>query len=149
MLRRAAAHKGSALRRDLPELQRLQRRRLRRGQGADGEPDPARARRADPFGAEGERGVKLRRDGSCELVDVARARTALLVHDEHQEVGSLAFALSRISHTPHGPTPIGIFRDVERPVYDELMAEQLDTAKAERGEGDLKALLHAGDTWTV
>jgi hypothetical protein len=29
------------------------------------------------------------------------------------------------------------------------MAEQLETAKAERGEGDLKALLHAGDTWSV
>ena len=38
---------GLGARRDLPELQRLQRRRLRRGQGADGEPDPARARRAD------------------------------------------------------------------------------------------------------
>jgi len=99
------------------------------------------------FGADGERGVKLREDGSCELV--AASEGGLLVHDEHQEVGSLAFALSRISHTPHGPTPIGIFRDVERPVYDELMSEQLETAKSERGEGDLKALLHAGDTWTV
>jgi hypothetical protein len=34
-------------------------------------------------------------------------------------------------------------------VYDELMAEQLETAKSESGEGDLKALLHAGDTWNV
>ena len=38
---------------------------------------------------------------------------------------------------------------VERPVYDELMAEQLETSKAERGEGDLSSLLHAGDTWTI
>jgi hypothetical protein len=29
------------------------------------------------------------------------------------------------------------------------MAGQLETAKSERGEGDLKALLHAGDTWDV
>jgi 2-oxoglutarate ferredoxin oxidoreductase subunit beta len=61
----------------------------------------------------------------------------------------LAYALSRISHTPHGPTPIGIFRDVERPVYDALMAEQLETAKAEKGAGELAALLHAGDTWQI
>ena len=42
-----------------------------------------------------------------------------------------------------------VIRDIERPVYDELMAEQLDTARSERGDGDLNALLHAGDTWSV
>jgi 2-oxoglutarate ferredoxin oxidoreductase subunit beta len=102
------------------------------------------------FGADGERGVKLAPDGSCELVDVADVgEDALLVHDEHHAMASLAFSLSRISHTPHGPTPIGIFRDIERPVYDDLMAEQLEEAKAESGEGDLEALLHAGDTWQI
>ncbi len=45
-------------------------------------------------------------------------------------------------------TPIGVLRDVERPVYDELMTEQLDVAKQKR-EGDLAALLGAGDTWTI
>jgi hypothetical protein len=29
------------------------------------------------------------------------------------------------------------------------MAEQLETSKNERGEGDLSSLLHAGDTWTI
>ena len=89
----------------------------------------------------------MRPDGSCELVSADEGD--LLVHDEHQEDGSLAFALSRISHTPHGPTPIGIFRDVERPVYDELMSEQLETARTESGEGDLAALLNSGDTWRI
>ena len=99
------------------------------------------------FGAENERGVRMRPDGSCELVSADQSE--LLVHDEHEEDGSLAFALSRISHTPHGPTPIGIFRDIERPVYDELMSEQLETAKAESGPGDLAALLNSGDTWRI
>ena len=45
-------------------------------------------------------------------------------------------------------TPIGIFRDVERPVYDDLMAQQLDSAR-EKQEGDIAALLQSGDTWTV
>ena len=45
-----------------------------------------------------------------------------------------------------GATPIGVFRDVERPVYDELMAEQLEAARAQR-EGDLARLLSSGDTW--
>ena len=78
-----------------------------------------------------------------------RRADARRAHYEHHEAASLAFSLSRIAHTPHGPTPIGVFRDIERPVYDELMAEQLATSKTERGEGDLASLLRAGDTWTV
>jgi 2-oxoglutarate ferredoxin oxidoreductase subunit beta len=45
-------------------------------------------------------------------------------------------------------TPIGIFRDVDRPVYDDLMSQQLTTAR-EQQEGDLAALLQVGDTWTI
>ena len=100
------------------------------------------------FGAEEERGVRLRPDGSAELVE-GIAEEELLVHDEHAETPSLASALARLSHTPHGPTPIGVFRDVERPVYDRLMDEQLTRAREEQGEGDLGQLLHAGDTWTI
>jgi 2-oxoglutarate ferredoxin oxidoreductase subunit beta len=147
VLRRAASHKGSAL------VEIYQNCNVYNDGAFDAVKEQTenqiRLVHGEPitFGEEGERGVKLRADGSCELVSADEGD--LLVHDEHQEVGSLAFALSRISHTPHGPTPIGIFRDVERPVYDELMSEQLETAKSEHGEGDLKALLHAGDTWTV
>jgi len=100
------------------------------------------------FGAEEERGVRLRADGSAELVDGV-PEEELLVHDEHLESPSLASALARLSHTPHGPTPIGVFRDVERPVYDRLMDEQLARAREDQGEGDLAGLLAAGDTWTI
>jgi 2-oxoglutarate/2-oxoacid ferredoxin oxidoreductase subunit beta len=100
------------------------------------------------FGAEGERGVRLRPDGAAEIVDGAD-EASLMVHDEHAETPSLASALARLSHTPHGPTPIGVFRDVERPVYDRLMDEQLARAREDQGEGDLAELLHAGDTWTI
>ncbi len=102
------------------------------------------------FGAEDERGVRLLPDASAEIVDVSEVgEEALLVHDEHARTPSLAAAIARLSHTPHGPTPIGIFRDVERPVYDRLMDEQLDRARTDQGEGDLAGLLHAGDTWTI
>ncbi len=102
------------------------------------------------FGVDGEKGVRQRPDGSCELVDVAEVgEDALLVHDEHHEKSSPGFALSRIAHTPHGPTPFGVFRDVERPVYDELMAQQIQAATEKTGAGDLRELLHAGDTWTI
>jgi 2-oxoglutarate ferredoxin oxidoreductase subunit beta len=97
-----------------------------------------------------EQGVVARPGGGVEIVDVKDVgEDALLRHDESAEDSSLAFALSRLSHTPVGPTPIGIFRAVERPVYDTLMAEQIEVTKRELGEGDLKKLLHAGDTWAI
>ncbi len=99
------------------------------------------------FGEEDGKGVRQRTDGSVEVVDVTD-ESKLLVHDAHQTEPSLAFALSRLTREASGATPIGIFRDVERGVYDELMAEQLREAQEKR-EGDLEALLHTGDTWTI
>ncbi len=102
------------------------------------------------FGAEGERGVVRRPDGTCAIVEVAEAGAeALLRHDAHHPDPSLAFALARLAHTPHGPTPIGVFREVQRPVYDELMEEQVTEARERRGPGELRALLHSGDTWEI
>jgi 2-oxoglutarate/2-oxoacid ferredoxin oxidoreductase subunit beta len=102
------------------------------------------------FGAEGEKGVRLLPDGSAEVVPVAEVgEDALMVHDAHHKQPSQAFALSRLTNATAGAVPVGVFRDVQRPVYDELMAEQLDRAVEQKGEGDLEALLHAGDTWEI
>src|SRR2546430_2989333 len=99
------------------------------------------------FGEDGEKGVRQREDGSVEAVDVGD-ESELLVHDAYHVESSAAFALSRLTQSTANATPIGIFRDVQRPVYDELMAEQLDTARAQR-EGDLESLLQAGATRTL
>jgi 2-oxoglutarate/2-oxoacid ferredoxin oxidoreductase subunit beta len=99
------------------------------------------------FGEEGGKGVRQRGDGSVEVVDVTD-ESELLVHDAHHVEPSAAFALTRLTQGTVGATPVGVFRDVERPVYDELMAEQLETARAKR-EGDLAALLGTGDSWTI
>jgi 2-oxoglutarate/2-oxoacid ferredoxin oxidoreductase subunit beta len=102
------------------------------------------------FGADHERGVRMTTQGRLEVVDVAEAgEDALLVHDEHAPDPGLPFMLSRLSGGPTSPTPVGVFRDVDRPTYDQLMADQLDQAVAKRGRGDLAALLHAGDTWEI
>jgi 2-oxoglutarate/2-oxoacid ferredoxin oxidoreductase subunit beta len=102
------------------------------------------------FGEEGERGVFRREDGSVYVAAVADAGAdAPVVHDEHAEEPSLAFALSRLTLKELGTTPLGIFRDVDRPVYDELLAGQIDEATAKGGEGDLAALIGSGDTWTI
>jgi 2-oxoglutarate ferredoxin oxidoreductase subunit beta len=99
------------------------------------------------FGEEGEKGVRQRADGSVEIVDVTD-ESELLVHNAQHAEPSAAFALSRLTQSTSNATPIGIFRDVQRPVYDDLMSEQLATAR-ETQEGDVAALLQAGDTWTI
>jgi 2-oxoglutarate ferredoxin oxidoreductase subunit beta len=102
------------------------------------------------FGAEGEHGVVLHGDGSVEVAEVADVgEDALLVHDEHRDNPGLAFQLSRLSRGPYEPTPIGIFRDVDRPEYGEGMARQISEATERRGRGDLDALLRSGSSWTV
>ncbi len=78
------------------------------------------------FGPEGERGVRLRGDGSAEIFDGdGDGDGDALVWDAHHPEASPAFALSRLTRDTVGATPIGIFRDIERPVYDQLMDDQL------------------------
>ncbi len=140
------------LRRDLPELQRLQRRRVR------GRSPPRTCRdqmliplvHGEPirFGADHERGVQMGTDGALRIVEVADVGAdAILVHDETNQ--GLAFQLSRLAAGPHEPTPIGVFRAVDRPDYGTEVSRQLAAAQERSGAGDLRALLHSGATWTV
>jgi 2-oxoglutarate ferredoxin oxidoreductase subunit beta len=102
------------------------------------------------FGAEGQHGVVLNARGETEVVDVADVgEDRLLVHDEHRDDPSLAFALSRLADTPTVPTPVGVFRDVERPLYEGEVQRQLVGAQEQRGPGDLEALISSGATWEV
>ena len=70
----------------------------------------------------------------------------LLVHDATD--AALAFLLSVMS-PPKFPTPIGVFRTVERPTYETILGDQVRAAKQRQGEGNLDGLLNRGDTWTV
>jgi 2-oxoglutarate/2-oxoacid ferredoxin oxidoreductase subunit beta len=98
------------------------------------------------FGEEGERGVRLRPDGSVELFEGEGEAT---VHDANHPEPSLAFALSRLTLATVDATPLGVFRDVERPVYDEQRTGQLEEAIAAKDEGDLAKLVASGDTWQI
>jgi 2-oxoglutarate ferredoxin oxidoreductase subunit beta len=101
------------------------------------------------FGTEGERGVVLNEHGECEIVDAAGNEDRLLVHDEHRDDPTLAFALSRLAAGPTTPTPVGVFRDVSRPSYEASVQQQLVAASERQGAGDLAALLNSGATWEV
>ncbi|MEU2237664.1 2-oxoacid:ferredoxin oxidoreductase subunit beta, partial [Streptomyces vietnamensis] len=103
------------------------------------------------FGADNDKGVV--RDpatGDLQVVTVTPDNEgSVLVHDAHAATPTTAFALSRLADpdTLH-QTPIGVFRSVDRPVYDTLMADQLETAVERYGKGDLGRLLTGNDTWT-
>ena len=73
----------------------------------------------------------------------------MIRHDAHREDPGYAFALSRLDLPAFEHVPVGVFRKVRRPVYDELVNEQVSDAREERGEGELASLLSSGDTWTV
>ena len=46
------------------------------------------------------------------------------------------------------PVPVGIFRNIDAPTYEQVVAQQVEDARA-RKPGDLAALVHGGDTWEV
>jgi 2-oxoglutarate ferredoxin oxidoreductase subunit beta len=72
---------------------------------------------------------------------------AVVVHDATLEDPSYAFALSRLSTQDLSHTVTGIFRNVDRPTYDDQARAQL--AAAASRPADLQALLRGKDTWTV
>ena len=105
------------------------------------------------FGAEGGKGL-VRDAGGVRVADVADVgESALLVHDAHAEDPSTAFAISRLTDAGYlNRSPIGIFRQVARPTYDDQARAQVASARgAAPGGSDerLAALITSGDTWTV
>lgn len=103
------------------------------------------------FGKDMEKGVIRAADGHITVANVAEVgEDAVIRHDAHAKDPGLAFALSRLSNPRTlENTPIGIFRDIERPSYDRLVREQLAEVQAKQGSGDLQALIDGGDTWIV
>ena len=77
--------------------------------------------------------------------------------DAHSPDPTMAFAISRLTDSGYlNTSPIGIFRQVERPTYDDQAREQVTAAVAEAGNGDtadrsarLASLIGGGDTWTI
>ena len=101
------------------------------------------------FGKNRDKGIRL--NGlDPEIVELGKgiSEDDLLFHDEKAAEPSLAYLLSRMRH-PDFPEPIGVFRAVERPIYELELNKQIDIAREKRGDGDLAALFNSGETWTV
>jgi 2-oxoglutarate ferredoxin oxidoreductase subunit beta len=101
------------------------------------------------FGKGRDKGIRLN-GMTPEVVELGKGITEddLVFHDEAAIEPTWAYLLSRMRH-PEFPEPIGVFRNVDRPKYDELLSAQVEEARRTRGEGDLQKLFEAGDTWDV
>jgi 2-oxoglutarate ferredoxin oxidoreductase subunit beta len=105
----------------------------------------------------GTQGVVRNGTGGLHVVDLADlgpdGESQLLVHDAHAPDPATAFALSRLDEVTMSHVPMGVFRSVQRPAYDDLVRAQVDSAVSQAGhpatDEDLAALLAGGDTWTV
>jgi 2-oxoglutarate ferredoxin oxidoreductase subunit beta len=152
VLRAAAAHEGSALVEIYQNCNVFNDGAFDAVRAKGKEANQIRLEDSKPirFGAEDERGVVRGPDGRLRVEDVsAVGEDALVVHDARDPNPSQAFALAHLSERPTGPTPIGVFRAAERPVFAGAMTRELETARAGMGVDELDALLRSGDTWTV
>jgi 2-oxoglutarate ferredoxin oxidoreductase subunit beta len=101
------------------------------------------------FGANSDKGIRLV-GGKLEVFSFGDGLSEkdALVHDEANR--GMAFLLVQMQH-PRMPEPLGlIYRSAEGlDSYDAIVHRQIEESIAKRGPGDLRALLHEGDTWTV
>ena len=156
VLRAATAHRGSSL------VEIYQNCPIFNDRAFDAIKDPATSADAiiplthhEPirFGVDGHLGVvRDPQTGTFSVVEVAEVgEDALAVHDAHLADPSFAFGLSRLTDAGvlHR-APIGIFRDVEAPTYDDLARDQVALAASLGNDDDaLQAMINGGDTWTV
>lgn len=109
------------------------------------------------LGSDRDRGVV--RDpatGSLTVAEVSQVGAEkVLVHDSHREDPSWAFELAHLADSGlMRQTPVGIFRDVERPAYDDVVRDQVHLAMGEdtsqqSQDTALQQLLLGADTWQV
>jgi len=102
------------------------------------------------YGKERNRGIRLR-GLEPEAVTVGEngvTEADLVVHDEAADHSGLAFFLSQFD-APKLPVPLGVFRAVSAPAYEDMNNQLHADAKARRGRGNLAGLFNSGDTWTI
>ena len=71
------------------------------------------------------------------------------IHDEFDDNPTRVFLLARFTDLPGFPTPIGIFRQFNKPTYDDDYIHQIDHLKQTKGAGNYKKLMFTSNTWEV
>jgi 2-oxoglutarate/2-oxoacid ferredoxin oxidoreductase subunit beta len=101
------------------------------------------------FGKNKDRGIRMQ-GTRMEVVELGGEFSAAdcLVWDETEQNPATAFLAAQLQ-PPNFPVPLGVFRDVQLPSYEERVLAQMQTETERLGLGKLEDLLKSGDTWTV
>jgi len=115
--------------------------------------------------ADGRIGVIRQADGTLDVAEVATAADPgsiahyrvkpdnVVIHNTHRTDPTFAFAVSRLTDAGviH-QAPIGIFRQVTKPVYDDQVRDQVRMARGESGmvtDDAIQAVLDGSAPWVV
>jgi CBS domain-containing protein len=102
------------------------------------------------FGEKRNKGIMLR--GTDPVVvtigEQGITKKDLVVHDRYRESPVYAAMLTKMEY-PDFPLPVGIFRAVKKPVYEEELEAQIKEVTALKGRRNLQALLRGSEYWTV
>lgn len=102
------------------------------------------------FGPEKKKGI-IFKDGAPEVVTLGEngiTEKDIAIHDETDQNQARTYMLSRMDY-PEFPVPMGIFKKVQKQTYDQMLTDQLETIKTQKGKGDLAKLLKGSETWEV
>jgi 2-oxoglutarate ferredoxin oxidoreductase subunit beta len=98
------------------------------------------------FGKDNEKGLKLSHN-SLEVVSAVDNPDTVATFDEADPYFLQTF--ESIAGENGVPVPFGVLFRRERAVYEEDVEAQIAAATAKKGRGDIRKLLHAGETWQV
>ena len=101
------------------------------------------------FGKERKFGLKL---NGCQWEAVkigenGEGMEEVLVHDVQKD-DTYAYLLAKLFY-PEFPVPVGIFRKVQHPTYEELLQKQIQKVTEQKGKGTIESLFRASYTWKV
>lgn len=100
------------------------------------------------FGKERDKGIRL--DGfTPQVVKLTDGFSLddLVIHSESDK--NLAVILARFTYDEKFPKPVGVFYQSQEPTYEDLLSDQIRSAKEKLGEGDLAKLIRGTDSWEI
>lgn len=99
------------------------------------------------FGKNKEKGILIDNFTPTEVELNDENKDGLIIHNEKNL--ALAQMISSMSYDNDLPRPFGVFLDITKPTYDQLINKQIEDAKASLGEGDVVKLMRGADSWEI